>query len=266
MPRKALVDFVQAALKQHPMFSSGLAKDVLAEEGLFPSLKLFSLYQSIKSYRPAFKVTDEHLEGGDLEQLRINALNLLTVWLNQVRLVRIEDLVPVLFQTIWKPAFEKLETESLQIRALTEITEPEAIGWVSQHYSRSVVDAQNSEQRSHREAVDLRIEVTSLREKMSIEVNRSNELQEQLESLQRAKDEAVSELQRSNKVTKVHLSHDLELIRGRLLEILQLNIERLQTGLSALNRESPLIEVMSERAEIVIESLQSELNELKKEV
>ena len=46
-----------------------------------------------------------------------------------------------------------------------------------------------------------------------------------------------------------------------LIENLRISIDRLQTGLTALNREVPRIEVMAERAELVIESLQSELKE-----
>ena len=55
-------------------------------------------------------------------------------------------------------------------------------------------------------------------------------------------------------------------MRGRLVESLQLSIQQLETGLSALNREVPRIQVMTERAEIVIDNLRAKLKELGGEV
>ena len=79
-------------------------------------------------------------------------------------------------------------------------------------------------------------------------------------------DRTVSELQETIRVTRVHLAHDIEIMRGRLIESLQINIERLQTGLSAINQEVPLIQVMTQRAEIVIDELQSELKNLERKI
>jgi hypothetical protein len=241
-----------------------LAQDTLTVDRLMPPL--YSLYKSISSYQPSFKINSEQLEGADLQKLRANALNLMTVWLFNVRRVSLEDLMTVLLQCVWKPAAEKLDTESSQIKALTEVEEPEALGWVAARYLKNVVDAQSAEQRSHREAVDLRSEVMLLRDSLNQEISKSNNLQQQLDSLQQAKDEAVQGLQQTNQVTRMHLSHDIEIMRGRLIENLQLSIERLQTGLSAINRELPRIEVMRERVEIVIEDLQSELKALDRKV
>jgi len=260
--KKILMEFVHGVMIQHPIFSKQLAQDTLIVERILPPL--YSLYQSINSYQPTFKINSEQLEGADLQKLRINALNLMTVWLFNVRRVRLEDLMTVLLQCIWKPAAEKLDTESSQIKALTEVEEPEAIGWVAERYLKNVVDAQNAEQRSHREAVDLRADVMLLRENLDIEVTKSGYLQQQLDSLQKTKDEAVEALKQTNQVTRIHLSHDIELMRGRLIENLQKSIELLQTGLSAINRDTPLIEVMKERVEIVIDNLQSELKNLDK--
>ena len=101
---------------------------------------------------------------------------------------------------------------------------------------------------------------------MEQEVQKSKDLKEQLDALKQTSEEAVGALQRTNQETKTHLSYDIEVMRGRLIENLRISIDRLQTGLTALNREIPRIEVMTERAELVIESLQSELKELDGEV
>jgi hypothetical protein len=263
-PRKVLVDFVHAVMKQHPISKLELVRFVLEDDKQLPSL--FSLYQSIKSFSPPFKVTDEHLDQSELDKLRINALNLMTVWLFHVRNVRIDDLVAVLLTTIWKPAAEKLETESQLIRALTELDELEALGWVAERYQKSVIEAQDGQQRAHNEAVNFRAEAASLRESLDIEIARSTHIEEQLIELQRTMDETVKELQETIRVTRVHLAHDIEIMRGRLIESLQVNIERLQTGLSAINQEVPLIQVMTQRAEIVIDDLQSELKNLERKI
>ena len=264
LPKKVLIEFVHAVLKQHPIFKGELLRIVLEEDKQIPSL--FSLYQSIKSFSPPFKIQDEHLEQEELEKLRINTLNLMTVWLFYERNVRIDELVAVLLQVIWKPAAANLENDSQLIRALTELDELEAIGWVAERYLKNVVEAQDSEQRAHNEAVNYRSEANSLRLSLDQEVEKSKNLKDQLDALKQTSEETVGALQRTNQETKTHLSYDIEVMRGRLIENLRISIDRLQTGLTALNREVPRIEVMAERAELVIESLQSELKELDGEI
>ena len=264
LPKKVLIEFVHAVLKAHPIFKVEHLRTVLEDDKQLPPL--YSLYQSIKSYNPPFKITDEHLEREDLEKLKINTLNLMTAWLFYERNVRIDEIVAVLLQVIWKPAAEKLETDSQVIRALTELDELEAIGWVAERYLKNVVDAQDSEKRAHNEAVNYRSEANSLRVSLDLEIEKSKNLKEQLDSLKLASEETVGALHRTNQETKTHLAYDIEIMRGRLIENLRISIDRLQTGLTALNREVPRIEVMTERAELVIESLQSELKELDGEV
>ena len=264
LPKKVLIEFVHAVLKQHPIFKGELLRIVLEEDKQIPSL--FSLYQSIKSFSPPFRIQDEHLEQEELEKLRINTLNLMTVWLFYERNVRIDELVAVLLQVIWKPAAANLENDSQLIRALTELDELEAIGWVAERYLKNVVEAQDGEQRAHNEAVNYRSEANSLRLSLDQEVEKSRNLQEQLDALMLAKDAAVGELEKKNQITRIHLSNDIDVMRGRLVESLQLSIQQLETGLSALNREVPRIQVMTERAEIVIDNLRSKLKELGGEV
>ena len=186
----------------------------------------------------------------------------MTVWLFYERNIRIDELVAVLLQVIWKPAAEKLETESQVIRAITELDELEAIGWVAERYLKNVVDAQDAADSAHREAVNFRSEANSLRESLSLEIARSINLQQQLDILRSETAAAVGALEQTNQVDRIHLSHDIEVMRGRLISSLQVSIEQLETGLSALNREVPRIQVMTQRAEIVIKSLRSELKEL----
>ena len=262
-PKKIIAEFVKAVMKQHPIFSNDLAKSVLEENATLPSL--YSLYQSIQSYRPSFKFSDEHQEGEDIGKLKNNALNLMTIWLFHVRNVRMDELVSTLFQIVWKPAAAKLETETQQIRALTELEEPDAIGWVADRYLKNTMEAQSAAEKAHNEAVNFRTEANTLRESLQLANERSTRLEEQLLTLKLSTEKTVGALEETNQVTRIHLSHDIELMRGRLIESLNRSITQLESGLSALNREVPLIQVMTERAEIVIQSLKSELKELEGE-
>jgi hypothetical protein len=72
LPKKVLIEFLHAVLKQHPIFKGELLRTVLEDGKQLPSL--YSLYQTIKSYSPPFRITNEHLEQEDLEKLRINTL------------------------------------------------------------------------------------------------------------------------------------------------------------------------------------------------
>jgi LPS O-antigen subunit length determinant protein (WzzB/FepE family) len=135
---------------------------------------------------------------------------------------------------------------------------------VAERFQKNVIEAQDGQQRAHNEAVNFRSEAASLRESLDIEIARSTRIEEQLIELQRTMDETVKELEETIKVTRVHLAHDIEIMRGRLIESLQVNIERLETGLSAITQEVPLIQVMTQRAEIVIDDLQTELKNLER--
>ena len=59
------------------------------------------------------------------------------------------------------------------------------------------------------------------------------------------------------------LLHKQEQLHGRLIRRLEDSIAMLETGLTGLRNKTPRIEVMTERAEVVLDTLRTEIANLK---
>lgn len=77
--------------------------------------------------------------------------------------------------------------------------------------------------------------------------------------------QALSELKAQREADRMHLQHDIEQLRGRLVRRLDDSVEMLEVGLKALQNKTPRTEVMLERAEHVVEALRAELGNLREE-
>lgn len=263
LPKRVLVEFVQDAMLRHPIFGSDVCRQALDTAVAVPSV--YSLLKSILGYAPLVRAGDEGPSASELDVLRQNALKLMLVWLFHSKGVRLEELSAALLQIVWKPAASELESDLQRLRVLTEISEPAAMGWVAEQYLKTATDAQDSEERIQREAVALRSDLTSARCELAVTTAIADGLRQELEKIKQDAAQAVTALEEDNQQTRTHLSHDIEVMRGRVVDGLRLNIERLETGLAALNRDVPRVAVMVERAEMVIESLKLELQELEGE-
>ena len=69
-------------------------------------------------------------------------------------------------------------------------------------------------------------------------------------------------LRRQHAVEKIHLLHELEQLRGRLVHRLTDSADMLEVGLSALRKDTPRVPVMVERAERVVYVLRAEIQEM----
>lgn len=262
-PKRVLIDFVHATMHRHPIFSLALCKQALEQAAAVPNI--YSLLKSIQTYTPVAREGIDGFSASDLEVLRLNALKLMLVWLFHSKGIRLEEITSSLLHIVWKPASSELNSDVQRLRVLTDISEPAAIGWVAEQYLKTATEAQDSEERVRREAVILRSDLTDSRCELAISTSIVEGLRKELERAKQDSDQKVKALQEDKQLTRTHLSHDIELMRGRMVESLRLNIERLQTGLAALNREVPRVGVMVERAEMVVESLKVELKELEGE-
>ena len=61
----------------------------------------------------------------------------------------------------------------------------------------------------------------------------------------------------------IKMLHEMEMLRGRLIRRLTDSADMLDVGLAALRKDAPRVEVMVERAEVVLESLRAEIRNLK---
>lgn len=75
----------------------------------------------------------------------------------------------------------------------------------------------------------------------------------------------MEELRRKHAEERTHLHHGQEQLGGRLVRRLDDAVETLEVGLSALRNKTPRIEVMLERAELVVDALRTEIKNLREE-
>ena len=90
-------------------------------------------------------------------------------------------------------------------------------------------------------------------------------LKAELEALQVDSARALSDLKAQREADRMHLQHDIEQLRGRMVRRLDDSVEMLEVGLKALQNKTPRTEVMLERAEHVVEALRAELGNLREE-
>ena len=90
----------------------------------------------------------------------------------------------------------------------------------------------------------------------------AQQLADTAQQLEAARAELL-ELRRQHAIERVHLLHELEQLRGRMVHRLTDNIDMLEVGLTALRNKTPRIPVMLERAEHVVYSLRAEVQAMK---
>ena len=90
-------------------------------------------------------------------------------------------------------------------------------------------------------------------------------LQVELDALRERTAAEMAELRRVHDVERTHLHHGQEQLGGRLVRRLDEAVETLEVGLSALRNKTPRVEVMLERAELVVDALRSEIKNLREE-
>lgn len=88
-------------------------------------------------------------------------------------------------------------------------------------------------------------------------------LQAELEALRERTAAEIAELRRVHDVERTHLHHGQEQLGGRLVRRLDDAVETLEVGLSALRNKTPRVEVMLERAELVVDALKAEIKNLR---
>jgi len=260
IPRNVLVGFIRRTMLGQPIYKSEICQQALEASADVPDI--YHVFQSILSFGSVAPPNKETLSPVELESLRLNALKLMAVWLFHSKGVRLEAISAAWLDLIWKPAATELALDAQRARALTDISEHAAVGWLLERYLNTASEAQRLEERARNEALVLKADLDRSRCELEAATASANSLQLDLERLKKATDTALSELTRNNNQTRTHLSHDIELMRGRIIDNLNQNVELLETGLTALKREVPRVAVMIERAEIVIKNLKVELIEL----
>jgi hypothetical protein len=261
--RTALVSFVKEVMLRNPIFKPEILRTAIEEPN--PSISMYGALQAILNFQPAIEGAQGEDAEVDLRNLRTNALNLFVVWMFHVKHYRIDELVAALHQTVWLPAAQTLDDDTERIKALTEASETAALGWIAERLRKSAAEANDNLQRALNEVTTSRNELEKSRQEVLMVTSRASELEALLKRLEADTSAQLLELEQRRTAERTQLNHELDHLKGRLVERLDECAAMLKTGLAALGQETPRVEVMLQRAEAVIEKISNEIRHLRGE-
>lgn len=259
--RGAMTNFVADVLQYHQAFAHDSVQ--AAVRNLPDAASPAEALAIVARYKPPGAVGTGSSKPTELKQLRCNATNLLATWFALNRNISFADLADVIFHALWGPAAQELIDDSERLRVLTGIEDAAGVGMVAQGYRQRAAVEQREREQAFREVAVLRQQVANLIVQRDEAQARLDENVVKLDALRESTAHEISTLREAHNVGRLQQGHEFESLRGRLVRRLEESVEMLDTGLSALRKETPRVSVMVERAEVVIDALRSELNSLK---
>lgn len=261
--KAAFSSFVANVMLRHPVFSDAGVQGALRNlpEGLPPAEAL----ARVAAFEPPPSGEAEPLKGGDLRDLRHNAVRLFVTWLAVNRSLNSEELSSLLFQVVWQPAAKDLADDNARLRALTDIGQAAGVGLACQRFRQQAIEARTQQDQVQREATGLRDRLSAAETQLADSAQQLADVRAELQALRESSAAEMDDLRRQQAVEMTHLQHELEQLRGRLVKRLTNSVGMLENGLAALRSEVPRIPVMVERAERVVDALRSEVQELREE-
>ncbi|MCK6421967.1 MAG: hypothetical protein L6Q73_13825 [Aquabacterium sp.] len=261
--KAALTSFVANVMLRHPVFSDAGVQGALRNlpEGLPPAEAL----TRVAAFEPPPSAEAEPLKGGDLRDLRHNAVRLFVTWLAVNRSLNSEELSSLLFQVVWQPAAKDLADDNARLRALTDIGQAAGVGLACQRFRQQAIEARAQQDLAQREATSLRDRLSAAETQLSGTAEQLEAVRAELQALRESSSAEMGALRRQHADERTHLQHELEQLRGRLVKRLTDSVDMLEVGLSALRKDTPRVPVMVERAEHVVDALRAEVQELREE-
>jgi hypothetical protein len=261
--RAALRDCVLSLIGQSPLFAQDGLRAAINNLPEAPSMT--EALRRVAAYEPAKVDGKVPLKPKELQTLRRNATNLMVTWFALQRSLNPEELSRLLFESLWEPAATKLMDDTARLRALTEVEYLAGVGLACQRFHRQASEARVGQEQARSEVNALRQELEGLQSQLQKVESERTAVAVELEALQVNSAQALSELKAQREADRMHLQHDIEQLRGRLVRRLDDSVEMLEVGLKALQNKTPRTEVMLERAEHVVEALRAELGNLREE-
>jgi hypothetical protein len=261
--RAALSKFAFDVMLRHRVFHDAGMQAML--NNLPEALSAGAALNHLAKYQPSPIPDTDVLKPAELQALRLNAVQLLATWLASTRSINLEELSSLLFQSVWEPAARDLVDDNARLRALTEIEQLAGVGLACDKFRQRAVDANAAQVQAYREAAGLRETVALLSSQIERTQTERDAMDAELQNLKESKASELSEARKQHEIERTHLRHEMEQMRGRLVRRLGDSIEMLEVGLKALNNKTPRTEVMTERAEHVIDALRAEETKLREE-
>jgi hypothetical protein len=260
--RSALNAFVSKVILRHPIFSDEGLRAAVHNLPDAPSMSE-ALAQLKLSKKVEFKEKPK-LKLTDIEALHRNAVYLLVTWFACNRGITLEEVTNLLFNALWSPAERELTDDDARLRALTEMEQSAGVGLACGRFRKQAIESRAMQEQAQRAAELLRTQFDDADELLRQEKQQSKTLGAQLEALRNSSTTELAELRAQHEAIQMHLRHELEQLRGRLVRRLEDSVEMLGVGLTALRNKAPRTEVMAERAEHVVDALRAELANLSK--
>ena len=261
--REALKSFVRSVMERHPAYEDSGVRAAMLNQPDAPSVA--NALRTVAGYSPSDKTGKAKPKPAELQTLRQNAVYLLATWCACNRGFGLEELATLFLQVLWAPASEKLSDENARLRSMTEVADLAAIGLVCQKLRAQVTDARTALELMQNEAGKQRQQLAEVEEQLRLRNAELEARTAELEMLRTASSQALADQRAQREAERMHLQHDLAQLRGRLVRRLEDSTEMLEVGLTALRNRTPRVEVMTERAELVVDALRAELNSLKDE-
>jgi hypothetical protein len=261
--RAELASFVSNVMLRHPMFADPGIQSAL--RNLPEAHSATDSLATLAHFTPGEPDGKEPLKGAELQALRRNAVNLYVTWLANNRGMNIDDLAGLLFQVSWQPAARELGDDNARLRALTEVDQAAGVGLACLRFRQQAIEARSSQDQVLRDATDLRTRLAETDAHRQLAEEQVEALKAELEALRTQTEAEMAELQRKHAEERTHLHHGQEQLGGRLVRRLEDAVETLEVGLSALRNKTPRVEVMQERAELVVDALRAEIRNLREE-
>lgn len=260
--RAALRGFVRDVLLGHPFFSQPGVEAAVRnlDDAPTPAEVLKVLAASDKKLLAADVV--DLMKASEIEQLRLNAVNCMAVWLADVKSLAIPALSDALFLALWRPRAMELGHETARLRALTEIEELAGVGLVCEEYRRQAVERLAQADMATREAAGLKERVQLLERQLAEAQEASVTQAAAMAASEAAHATALAALKVNTENEAAHLRDDIELLRTRVLRRLKADVDLLELGLEALRRPEPKVHVMMDSAERVADALRKEIKNL----
>lgn len=261
--KAALTSFVANVMLRHPVFSDAGVQGALRNlpEGLPPAEAL----ARVAAFEPSPSEGAEPLKGGDLRDLRHNAVRLFVTWLAVNRSLNTEELSSLLFQVVWQPAAKDLADDNARLRALTDIGQAAGVGLACQRFRQQAIEARTQQDQAQREATSLRDRLSATETQLADTAQQLEAVRAELQVLRESSSAELEALRGQHTVERTHLQHELGQLRGRMVKRLTDSVDMLEVGLSALRKDTPRVPVMVERAEHVVDALRAEIQELREE-
>lgn len=193
--------------------------------------------------------------------LRFNVVYSLALWAFAVRRLNGAALIRMLCDCLWEGEARRLRSEADKWRRVVESKDPACCGIAAMSFAAEIDELRSDATQARQDANDAlrraeqaEQEVAALTRALAQERQSVADVSEQLRLQQKAHEAKVS-----------HLHDDYERLRTRVLRRLKRELDLLDEGMLALNRQPPKVHVMQDHGDRVIGGIREEIAALQSE-